>query len=231
MATTPARSPSGLSTTRRRVAVTGASGLVGRCLVNRLCADPAVASVHALVRRELDVSHSKLQVHVIDFSDIPALPTIDEVYLALGTTIKIAGSRDAFRAVDLEINLAVAHAALAAGATRAGLVSALGANARSPVFYNRIKGELEEALAALPFTALVIARPSILRGNRRALGQPRRRGEERWERVDALLRPLIPRRFRAIDAADVAAALAKSVPIARGREILASSAMQGADSF
>lgn len=230
MAGTTIPPASGEPTTMRRVAVTGASGLVGRCLVNRLCADPTVATVHALVRRELDMRHSKLQIHVVDFANIPTLPRIDEVYLALGTTIKIAGGQAAFRAVDFDINLAVAQAALAAGAHRAGLVSALGANARSPVFYNRIKGELEKALAALPLTALVIARPSILRGNRRSLGQPRRRGEERWGRIDALLRPFIPRRLRAIDAADVAAALAKSVPVARGREVLDSSAMQGADS-
>ncbi len=214
----------------RRVAVAGASGLVGRCLVERLCADDSVVEVHALARRELNLSHSKLHTHIVDYSLLSTLPSIDEVYLALGTTIKIAGSQAAFRKVDYDLNLAIANAALAAGASRAGLVSALGANARSAVFYNRVKGELEDALAALPLTALVIARPSLLRGDRHALGQPQRRGEATWTRIDALLRPVIPRRLRAISAADVAAALVTSVPVAQGLTVLESTAMQGADS-
>jgi len=217
-------------TARRIAAVAGASGLVGRCLVERLCADPAVAQVHALVRRELPLRHAKLRSHVVDFAALPALPAINEVYLALGTTIKVAGSQAAFRAVDFDANLAVAQAALAAGARRAGLVSALGASARSSVFYSRVKGELEEALAALPFEALVIARPSMLRGDRHALGQPVRGGELLWARLDAVMRPVIPRRLRSIAAADVAAALVRSVPAARGREVLDSAAMQGAAS-
>ncbi|MFT4268445.1 MAG: nucleoside-diphosphate sugar epimerase, partial [Xenophilus sp.] len=129
-----------------------------------------------------------------------------------------------------DANLVVAQAALAAGARRAGLVSALGASARSSVFYSRVKGELEEALAALPFEALVIARPSMLRGDRHALGQPARGGELLWARLDAVLRPVIPRRLHSIAAADVAAALVRSVPAARGCEVLDSAAMQGAAS-
>lgn len=212
----------------RVAAVAGASGLVGRCLIERLCADPAVAEVHALVRRPLPLIHPRLRCHVVDVAALPALPPLDEVYLALGTTIKAAGSQAAFRAIDFDANLAVAQAALAAGARRAGLVSALGASARSSVFYSRVKGELEDALAALPFEALVIARPSMLHGDRHALGQPARRGERLWARMEAVLRPIIPRRLRAIAAADVAAALARAVPAARGREVLDSSAMQGA---
>jgi len=212
----------------RVAAVAGASGLVGRCLIERLCADPAVAEVHALVRRPLPLAHPRLRCHVVDVAALPALPPLDEVYLALGTTIKTAGSQAAFRAVDFNANLAVAQAALAAGARRAGLVSALGASARSSVFYSRVKGELEDALAALPFEALVIARPSMLHGDRHALGQPVRRGELLWARMEAVLRPIVPRRLRAIAAADVAAALARAVPAARGREVLDSSAMQGA---
>jgi uncharacterized protein YbjT (DUF2867 family) len=107
-------------------------------------------------------------------------------------------------------------------------VSALGADAQSSVFYSRVKGELEDALAALPLAALVIARPSMLRGDRAALGQPVRPGEVWGDKLDTLLRPLIPRRWRAIAAADVAAALVQAVPQARGRQVLTSAAMQGA---
>lgn len=223
MATQP-----GTPDTPRAVAVAGATGLVGRGLVERLCAEPAVTVVHALARRPLDLQHPKLRMHVVDFAALPALPPLDEVYLALGTTIRLAGSQAAFRAVDFDANLAVARAAQAAGARRAGLVSAMGANARSSVFYSRVKGELEDALAALHFDALVIARPSMLRGDRDALGQPARAGEQRWARLDALLRPLIPANLRAIDAVDVAAALVRQVPLTHGQQVLPSGAMQGA---
>jgi len=140
----------------------------------------------------------------------------------------VAGSRDAFRAVDFDANLAVARAALAAGARRIGVISAMGADASSRVFYNRVKGELEQALSALPLEALVIARPSLLLGDRGRLGQPHRRGEHLGARLDRWLGPLLPARLRAISAEDVAAALVATVPQARGRQILDSARMQGA---
>ena len=196
----------------RSVVVAGASGLVGRCLVEQLCADPSVSVVHALVRRPLTETHPKLQVHVVDFTALPALPPVDEVYLSLGTTIKIAGSQEAFRAVDFDANLAVARAAQAAGARRAGLVSAMGAAAHASLFYSRVKGELEEALAALHFDVLVIAQPSMLRGDRAALGQPVRPAEVWVERVNRVLGPILARRIRPVQAADVAAVLVRHVP-------------------
>lgn len=212
----------------RTALVAGATGLVGREILAGLLADPAVAQVHALVRRPLPTSHPKLHAQVVDFAALPALPPVDEAYLALGTTIKVAGSQAAFRAVDFDANLAVARAALAAGCRRLGLVSALGADARSGVFYSRVKGELEDALAALDTDALVIARPSMLAGDRPALGQPERPGE-RWAlRVSGLLGPLLPAAVRPVQARDVAAALRQAVPTARGRLVLASGAMQGA---
>ncbi|MBJ6985649.1 NAD(P)H-binding protein [Luteimonas sp. MC1750] len=211
----------------RVVAVAGASGLVGRALLARLCADPGVAQVHALVRRPLAMEAPKLQVHLVDFARMPALPALDEAYLALGTTIRLAGSRAAFRAVDFDASLAVAQAAVAAGARRIGLVSATGADARSHLFYSRVKGELENALLALPLDALVIARPSLLLGDRSALGQPPRRGEGLAAAADRWFRPLVPARVRAIAADDVAAALVSVVPQARGRQLLESERMQG----
>src|SRR5882672_8155608 len=132
----------------RTVALAGATGLVGREILRGLVADPGVSAIHVLARRAVAGGHAKVTAHIVDFTALPALPRIDEVYLALGTTIKVAGSRPAFRAVDYDANLAVARAALAAGAKRAGLVSAMGASARSGIFYNRIKGELEDALSA-----------------------------------------------------------------------------------
>ena len=129
------------------MAVAGATGLVGREILRGLLADETVAAVHALGRRPLALQHPRLTSHVVEFASLPTLPALDEVYLALGTTIKVAGSQAAFRAIDFDANLAVARAAKAAGARRVGLVSAMGADARSRIFYSRVKGELEEALA------------------------------------------------------------------------------------
>jgi uncharacterized protein YbjT (DUF2867 family) len=213
-------------TTTREVALAGATGLVGRAILEGLLADESVTAVHALGRRKLDITHPKLTSHEVDFAALPPLPPLDEVYLALGTTIKVAGSQAAFRAVDLDANLAVAQAALAAGARRAGLVSAMGADAKSRVFYNRVKGELEEALAQLPFEGLVLARPSLLTGDREALGQPQRPLEKVSMAVGKFLGPLIPASYQPIAEADVARALLSRVPAARGRVVLRSGEMQ-----
>ncbi|MBS0308297.1 MAG: NAD(P)H-binding protein, partial [Proteobacteria bacterium] len=192
-----------MTSSKRTVAIAGATGLVGREILQGLLADESVVAVHALGRRELNLQHPKLSVHVVDFAALPALPPLDEAYLALGTTIKVAGSQAAFRAVDFDANFAVARAALAAGARRIGLVSAMGANVRANIFYSRVKGQLEDALTGLDFDALVIARPSMLAGDRAALGQPLRRGEGMAMSVSTLLRPFIPANYRSIAAADV----------------------------
>jgi uncharacterized protein YbjT (DUF2867 family) len=209
----------------RIVALAGATGLVGREILQGLIADPAVSAIHVLGRRAIEAT-PKVIAHVVDFRSLPALPQVDEVYLALGTTIKVAGSREAFRAVDLDANLAVARAALSAGARRAGLVSAMGANSTSRIFYSRVKGELEDALTRLPLACLVIARPSLLAGDRARLGQPERRGEKLGMALSEFLGPLIPRNYRSVAALNVARALLTRVPVARGREIVLSGAMQ-----
>lgn len=209
----------------RTALLAGATGLVGRDILQGLLADHSVAAVHALVRRPFGMQHPKLTAHVVDFAALPALPAVDEAYLALGTTIRVAGSQSAFRAVDFDANLAVAKAARAAGATRLGLVSAMGADARSAIFYNRTKGELEDALAQLGYAAFVIARPSFLAGDRESLGQPVRGGEKLALRVSQWLRPVIPANLRSIAAKDVAAALLREVPRASGKKVMLSGAM------
>jgi len=210
----------------RRIFLAGATGLVGQALLRALLLDPAVGSLQVLARRSPGVDHPKLATHVVDFSALPALSGIDEVYLALGTTIKVAGSQAAFRAVDLDANLAVARAAFKAGARRLGVVSAMGADSGSRVFYNRVKGELEDAVAALGFEGVVIARPSLLTGDRAALGQPARAGERIGAVAMSVLRPFIPADYRSIKAADVAHALLAHVPQSQGKIILRSGAMQ-----
>lgn len=210
----------------RTVLLAGASGLVGREILQGLLADLSVTAVHSLARRELPLQHPKLIQHIVDFKGLPALPRVDEAFIALGTTIKVAGSQEAFRAVDFDAVVAVAKAARAAGAGRLGVVSAMGANARSSVFYNRVKGETEAALSALGFETLVIARPSFLAGDRESLGQPVRSGEGLALNVSRWLAPLIPDNYRSIDARCVARALLKTVPDLQGRRILLSGEMQ-----
>ena len=213
---------------KRTVALAGATGLVGRSILDGLLADTSVQSVHVVARRKPRVVHGRLTCHIVDFAALPPLPPVDEVYLAIGTTIKVAGSQPAFRAVDFDANLAVARAALAAGARRCGLVSAMGANAKSKVFYNRVKGELEDALAQLAIEGLVIARPSLLIGEREALGQPKRPLETASIVVSKILGPLIPADYRPISAAKVAQALLARTPAAEGRVVMLSGELQRA---
>lgn len=212
----PSASPS------RTALLAGATGLVGGQILQALLADPAVAKVHVLARRPLSIRHAKLRVDVVDFAQLPVLQAVDEAYLALGTTIKVAGSQDAFRAVDLDANLAVAQAAIAAGARRIGLVSAVGASSRSSVFYNRVKGELEDALKAMSLDALVIAQPGLLLGDRKALNQPPRFGEEFVGPVLKLLSPMLPGTFRPVQAVAVARSLTRTLPSAKGLVVLSS---------
>jgi uncharacterized protein YbjT (DUF2867 family) len=210
---------------KRTIALAGATGLVGRSILEELLADPSVQAVHVLGRRKPRVADARITAHIVDFAGLPPLPPVDEVYLALGTTIKVAGSQAAFRAIDFDANLAVARAALEAGARRCGLVSAMGAKAKSSVFYNRVKGELEEALAQLPFEGLVIARPSLLVGNRASLGQPERPLEKVSTVFMKIFGLLIPANYRAIDAAKVARTLLARTPAAEGRVVVLSGEM------
>lgn len=210
------------------VLVAGASGLVGREILQGLLADESVAAVHTLGRRPLPLQHPRLTQHAVDFAALGPLPRVDEAFVALGTTIKMAGSQPAFRAVDHDAVLAVARALRQAGCTRLGVVSAMGADASSRVFYNRVKGEVEQALAGLDFDTLVLARPSFLAGDREALGQPVRAGEKLALAVSRWLAPLIPANYRSIEAARVARALRRAVRERQGRHVLLSGQMQGA---
>jgi len=210
------------SASPRRVAIAGASGLVGQYILQGLLADDSVSEVHALGRRPLRVQHPELVEHVVDFAALPALPPLDELYLALGTTIRDAGSEAAFRAIDFGANLAVAKAALTAGVSRIAVVSAAGADSHSRGFYNRVKGELEEALAEAGCDALLIARPSLLLGNRAELGQTPRRAEQWATAIFGRLSWIFPLSLRPIEARRVAAALVTQLPSSKGHVILSS---------
>ncbi len=154
----------------RSALVLGATGLVGARCVAHLLENPAYERVTSLVRRagRPTSEEPKAQERVVDFSQLTAkdIEPASDLFCAIGTTMKKAGSREAFRRVDLEIPLRVAELAVANGVKRIALVSSVGADARSSNFYLRTKGELEEALAKLPLAALHVMRPSLLLGER-----------------------------------------------------------------
>ena len=188
--------------------VSGASGLVGRALVRRLLADESGPAVVTVVRRPVGISSGRLTEVVADFGRLGgvAVPHVLAAFCALGTTIAKAGSEAAFRAVDVEAVVAFARLARRAGAKRFLLVSALGADPRSKVFYNRTKGEAEEAVKGLGFDGVALFRPSLLVGER-AESRPAERaaivasGLLSWAMVGPLAR------WRPVPAEAVAAAM------------------------
>jgi uncharacterized protein YbjT (DUF2867 family) len=211
----------------RVVMVAGATGLVGRAVLAALSADKRYRSIHLIGRRAPDMPDVRMHFHRVDFEQLPVLPPVDDVYIALGTTIKVAGSQAAFRAVDHDAVLALARQALKSGARRLAVVSAMGADAASRIFYNQVKGETEDALRALGYQTLVIVRPSMLDGDRASLSQPARLGEKLTLALMRRIKPLMPANYQAILARDVAHAMVQTMENAGpGTQVLLSGQMQ-----
>jgi uncharacterized protein YbjT (DUF2867 family) len=207
----------------------GATGLVGRALLDLLLVSPHYARVHLLLRREVQglPANPKLQTHLVDFDRLPQLPPADDVFIALGTTIKTAGSEAAFRRVDFDAVVNTARAGRAAGAKRLLIVSALGADAGSRVFYNRVKGEMERTVSEIGYDSLVLVQPSLLVGDRSALGQPVRAGEEWTMRLLGPVIGWVPRAIRPIEADTVAGAMLYAALHAEpGKRVIKSGEMQ-----
>jgi uncharacterized protein YbjT (DUF2867 family) len=188
-----------------RLLIAGATGLVGKLVLEQALADKRVSRVIALTRRPI-ASSPKLENVVIDFSDMPdqaAWWSVDGVVSALGTTRAATSSPSAYRAIDYDYPLAVARHALDHGATLFALTSSLGADPRSRFVYTRTKGELELELKKLGFPSLTIVRPSVLDGHR----EQQRRDERTARIIFRMLAPVLPRRLRISPASAVAAAL------------------------
>ena len=221
------RTSAGTST----VLLAGATGLVGRALLVRLLAAERRQHVIVVARKPLPATSARdprLTVRVGDMATLAGESgTLDDAYIALGTTIKVAGSEAAFRAIDLDLVVAIARAARAAGGRRLAVVSALGADRRSRVFYNRVKGEMEDAVTGLGYESVVLARPSLLLGDRESLGQPKRAGEVWAARLLGPLLPIVPAGVRPIAAPVVAAAMVAALDRAEpGTRVLSSADLQ-----
>jgi uncharacterized protein YbjT (DUF2867 family) len=188
----------------KSVAILGATGLVGAECLRQFAQSHEFERIVAVTRRVLprDVAQPRVESHVVDFerlNDAAEYFRVSHIVCALGTTIGKAGSQERFRRVDHDYPLAAAQIGLRQGARHFLLVSALGANARSRIFYNRVKGDLENAIRALPYRSITIARPSLLLGNRREV----RVGES----LAKLFSWIVPGRYAPVHARDVARAL------------------------
>ena len=154
----------------KTILLAGATGLVGSACLPMLLADERVGKAIALVRRPLDIQHAKLEQWVAPGDDLlkglkPG--TVDAVICCLGTTIKKAGSQAAFIAVDKDLPLGIAHWAREQRVPTYCIISAIGADPASRIFYSRVKGEVEQELEAMHFGSLALFQPSILMGPRK----------------------------------------------------------------
>lgn len=193
----------------RSALLLGATGLVGGHCLKLLLQEQAYEKVFAFVRKPLPFAHPKLDARVVDFEKPEARAAqirAHDVFCCLGTTIKQAGSQAAFRKVDFEYPYRLAEFAVQNGAQQFLLVSALGADPASAIFYNRVKGEIEAAITKLPFRSIHILRPSLLLGERPEPRFGEKFGEYVFKTTALLWRgPL--RKYRPITAQAVALAL------------------------
>lgn len=182
---------------------------MGSLLLERLLGSPRYAQVAAWVRRDPGRPHPKLRIEVVDFERLHERRTeAEDVFCCVGSTIRQAGSQAAFRRVDFDIPVALARLAARDGARRFLVVSALGADPRSRVFYSRVKGEMEAAVKASGVPRVYVFRPSLLSGPRAEF----RLGERLGLAAAALLGPLLGK-YRPTRADDVAAAMLRAAEL------------------
>ena len=205
--------------------VAGATGAVGREIVRGLCEDENYDKIIVWARRELNFSHEKLETQIINFDEIKDIRPceVDEIFCALGTTMKQAGSRGQFYKVDVSYPVNIAKWGIASGARRFALISSQGANERSRFFYLRAKGKAEKKIAALDYESLQIARLPAIKSEREQV----RIGELFTIWLFGLLPKFILTNYRPMSAKDIAAAViaaaqtdAKGVQIYHPREFI-----------
>ena len=196
-----------------KLLIVGSTGLVGRHVLDLALTDGRIYAVVAPVRHNV-ASHPKLFAPTVDFERLPNDVDwwrADAVICALGTTMRAAGSQEAFRRVDHDYAFAVAGLARRNGTPTFALNSAIGAHPSSRFFYNRVKGELERDLAKLDFESLTFVRPGLIGGRR----DERRPAERIASIVLRILHPILPRRLRINPAERIAQALIDAAIAAR----------------
>ncbi len=188
--------------------VIGASGLIGSLLLEQLVNDKNYTSIQILTRRTIPVNHSKIKLIIVDFNDkkavSKALEGTDAVFCAIGTTQKkVKGDMTAYKKVDLDLPIRIAQIVADLKIPKFMLVSSVGANSKSNNFYLKVKGEVEAFTKQLPIQQVGIFQPSLLLGNRKEF----RLGERIAQVVMPLFNFLMPDKYKAIDASDVAKAM------------------------
>ena len=196
-----------MTSSSRTALVIGATGLIGSQLLTKLLHTPYYDKVVVLTRRTLGISNTKLNEVIFDFENPDSSKVVaNDVFCCLGTTIKTAGSKEAFKKVDFEYPLTIAALALKNKADKFLIVTAMGADASSGIFYNKVKGEVEQGLTSLKYPVLHILRPSLLLGDRKET----RFGEKVGEVLAAVFKPIMLgplKKYRAIDSNKVANAM------------------------
>ena len=184
--------------------IVGATGLTGTALTSQLLKENYYDKVKIVVRKPVALEHPRLEQIVCDFEHLPEdKMTADDYFCCLGTTMKKAGSKAAFEKVDFEYPLKTAQIAKNNAAAQFIIITAIASDPNSKIYYSRVKGRIEEALKEMQFPNLVILRPSFLFGDRKEL----RIGEKLGIALARLFEPLIPRRYRGVEASRVAAAM------------------------
>ena len=183
----------------------GATGLIGSYLLEELLNDPYFETVRILIRRPLDITHPKLEKKIVDFNDsdslLVALSNSDVLFCAIGSTMKkVKGDKEAYRKIDFDIPVKLARFCKMTGCEKFILVSSAGANSKSRNFYQRLKGETDNAVKEFGPKTIHIMRPSLLLGERKEF----RFGENIGKAVMTSLSFLIPEKYKAIQGKDVA---------------------------
>ncbi|MEW8969608.1 MAG: oxidoreductase [Mesobacillus sp.] len=153
----------------KKALIAGSAGLIGNELLQLLLNGEEYEQVVAIVRRPLEVKHSKLVEKVVDFDRMNEYHesfAVEDVFCCLGTTIKKAKTKEAMWKIDVDYPVAIARLASSHGAKKFLLVSSMNANPESPIFYSKMKGKLEEEIKQIPFENTAIFRPSLLLGER-----------------------------------------------------------------
>jgi uncharacterized protein YbjT (DUF2867 family) len=188
--------------------IIGATGLVGSHVLEQILKDDAFSKVRILVRRPLTINHPKLEIQIVDFNNYDEyktkLGTGQCIFCCIGTTnTNVKGDKTEYRKIDFDIPVNAARFGKDAGFQQFLIVTAASANSNSRIFYNRLKGEVEEVIATFGYPSLRIFRPSFLLGNR----TEQRMGERIFKSIFKAIAFLLPSSMKPVEAADVANAM------------------------